>query len=326
MDSISPRLDLIFDENIRFPISPRQDMNLRKIPIESVTEAIRFLSPKQKAKLLRLNKNIYGEEKRKKLSSQYKLEQLKLNNDLFYAIDNNDLKEVKKLIEVGADINYTTNYYEDHEDTPLTLALTIGNSKMIQYLLEHGADPFVNFKRVSPLNDYPVSTKIGKLLLKYGVDPNYALYVNNIYPLSPFEKAILYEPIQNIKLLIKYGADIHGKDKFQTPLYYAINRIELTDKDEIIKLLQDLLTLDEGIQKRKAGLKTIVDNLSKPRKKLTPNEQELLNEYYEHYKQLYDYVDETKYTSEKEAKEIITLLNQEIRNFAFDKNLIQLLR
>lgn len=57
------------------------------------------------------------------------------NNILFYTIKNNDLKYTKKILQKGINVNHT-NYYLQ---TPLLVAVEIGNEDIIQLLLDYRA-------------------------------------------------------------------------------------------------------------------------------------------------------------------------------------------
>jgi ankyrin repeat protein len=49
-----------------------------------------------------------------------------------------EIQKASLLIKYGADINPVD---EEYKSTPLGLAAKWGNTEMVQYLLEHGADP-----------------------------------------------------------------------------------------------------------------------------------------------------------------------------------------
>jgi ankyrin repeat protein len=62
---------------------------------------------------------------------------------LVYAIKNSNAAVVKKLIELGADVNDTYSYHSNMNDSPLYVAVYSGKINIIKYLLDAGAD--VNF-------------------------------------------------------------------------------------------------------------------------------------------------------------------------------------
>ena len=67
------------------------------------------------------------------------------NNNLFIAIDNNDLDAVKIAIEKGADVNAYRHPFMYKElgttnPTPLILACKKGNEDIVKFLVESGAD------------------------------------------------------------------------------------------------------------------------------------------------------------------------------------------
>ena len=89
-------------------------------------------------------------------------------DNLFAAIDSNNLERVKEAIWRHARVNEPNRSGE----TPLKLAVTYGNIEIIKYLLENGADP----NQRTGVGDYPIhgadSPEIVRLLWKYGADIN----------------------------------------------------------------------------------------------------------------------------------------------------------
>ncbi len=107
-------------------------------------------------------------------------------NDLLYrACDRNCLEIVKYLVEEkGADINSIYSEYS----TPLIYSIHERKKSIVEYLLEHGADPNL-------------------------IDP-----VRNI---SPLHKAVINRDPDSVELLLEHGADISLRINNRTPLQLA---------------------------------------------------------------------------------------------------------
>ena len=77
-------------------------------------------------------------EQKKEISE----EQKKLNKELLQAAEKGDIKEVKKLLKKGADVNSIDANLPD--GTPILYACENNDTKIVKLLLNHGAN--VNFK------------------------------------------------------------------------------------------------------------------------------------------------------------------------------------
>ncbi len=117
-----------------------------------------------------------------------KAEETYTKEDLFKAIENNDLKQVKKLISAGADVNATRNDDDgceeceyEHISSILSEAVNKGNAEIVKELLKAGADPnglemndcdvcyYDTLLEVAARNG---NLEIVKELIKAGADPN----------------------------------------------------------------------------------------------------------------------------------------------------------
>jgi len=110
-------------------------------------------------------------------------------NNLYLAVNNNQVEIAKLLIEYGADVNTslvegrTRSYFPP----PLTVAVSCGNKEMVKLLLENGADvnsegPYGNtaldyvtgeverqfHEKYGTNVEYPKDEDIKQLLIKYG--------------------------------------------------------------------------------------------------------------------------------------------------------------
>ena len=105
---------------------------------------------------------------------------------------------LKVLLENGAD----ANAMDKRGKTPLFIAIELGYSKFVEFLLRYGAD----------------------------VNARY----NNHFQYTPLHYAAVNGKSEIAELLIKNGADINGRDKFQnTPVHIAAKRF----RAEVVELL-----------------------------------------------------------------------------------------
>lgn len=84
-------------------------------------------------------------------------------------------KDAKYLLKHGADPNFeTVDQFEDHQ-TPLGNAVWRGHKKLIQLLLDHGADPdIIDGMSGGPLVEAltEIDTITTHMLLRHGANPN----------------------------------------------------------------------------------------------------------------------------------------------------------
>jgi len=139
---------------------------------------------------------------------------------LFHALERNDTKVVKYLIQVGAIVNQ-----EDIlGNTPLIYAIKRGSLFLVQKLVEHGANINVKDRSGTPsliiAYDYQ-KMDIFKYLIEHNVTINEPFTENEIN--SIFFRIIIDKQIENLNYIIKYGANVNcliGSLK-STPLMYA---------------------------------------------------------------------------------------------------------
>jgi ankyrin repeat protein len=178
-----------------------------------------------------------------------------LENQLYIAINKNNLEEVQKLLGRGADPN---GKYENGNSI-LTNAIILNNEYIVKELLKHVAkiddNTFQNAVRY-------VNLEIINLLLERGADPNYKneygdsilsnlLFSNNSEKIKIIEKllehgakidddtffnAVGYSNLEIINLLLDHGANLNGQNKDG----YSILNAAIDSKNlEIVKKLLD---------------------------------------------------------------------------------------
>lgn len=132
------------------------------------------------------------------------------------AIEANDLDEIDRLVQAGADVNAKGK----ENMTPLLWSYPDNKLERFEKLLEHGADPNVKFEGrfgtdyFNPgdsVTHIAAKTKFeGHLaaVLKHGGDPNLNGWIENL----PLHLVISYAPNkrERIRLLLDAGADIDG--------------------------------------------------------------------------------------------------------------------
>lgn len=141
-----------------------------------------------------------------------------LNEKLVSAAMNNDIKTVKSLVKKGADVNY---YYM--ENTPLTMAVSMNNYDIVEFLLESGADPDLRISggetslMIAVGKGFPILTG---LILKY--NPGLDLVDDSGY--TALMKGAMMNQKECCVFLLEAGADKTIKNEFGfTALSFAEN-------------------------------------------------------------------------------------------------------
>lgn len=152
-------------------------------------------------------------------------ETLALKNELYRAIEENRLSDVKKIVESGYDINQVFKLeldYSFHGLTPLLAACETKNEEIANYLIQKGAN--VNVKPDLPdskeyLNLYPIDFAIINqmqstinLLLENKAELNYLMPNGCEFGgLSPLHVAIIQCNFNMAMQLVANGADVNLK-------------------------------------------------------------------------------------------------------------------
>lgn len=166
---------------------------------------------------------------------------------LCFAVNQGDLETTALMIDTGANVNARSTIYHDssplHQSgtvtyTPLTLAITNGNSDIAKMLLEKGAD--VNYR--DNFDNTPLiyaslmgHTKMVRILINMNADIN----SRNTWGKTALMYAASAGHKNIIETLLSAGADINTQDNNGgTALLYAYQK----QNDDIVNLLRSYET------------------------------------------------------------------------------------
>ena len=155
-----------------------------------------------------------------------------LNQKLFEAVENGNIREVETLLKQRANINAQNKYY----DTLLHWAVWLGYYDMVQFLIDNGADPFIEDTFGETPLDSCDNEKIRKLLEnymdEYKKNPDKykqktkQIQENGVHSIE--NNDLLYYAFDNNLIEVKkcvysknYDINVQD-DKGYTPLMYAI--------------------------------------------------------------------------------------------------------
>lgn len=170
---------------------------------------------------------------------------------LYYAAKNDDLEEVKRLVEAGENVNYLHKEAKLSKltasgigipvcikgTTPLIIASAYGNTEVVRYLLSKGADVhYVDRKGTTALYRavrYDGDEELVQLLVDAGANIHAKYFYSKINLLHT-AAANGYVPV--INLLIKLGLDPNITIKYNqhTPLIAAVREWNLDAIDALI--------------------------------------------------------------------------------------------
>lgn len=149
-------------------------------------------------------------------------------SELDRAIQANDLAEVKRLVEAGADLEDMADY----DSTPLANAARLGRQEIVQYLLEAGADPTLGgCSSVLGNACGHGHWEICSILLDAGADPN----DRDSEGATNLELAVWIGRADILKLLIERGADPAPLEEY---LLAAMMKNSNGSHDEVISYLK----------------------------------------------------------------------------------------
>eukprot|EP01129_Flabellula_baltica_P002230 TRINITY_DN12064_c0_g1_i1.p1 TRINITY_DN12064_c0_g1~~TRINITY_DN12064_c0_g1_i1.p1 ORF type:complete len:322 (-),score=65.79 TRINITY_DN12064_c0_g1_i1:56-1021(-) len=155
------------------------------------------------------------------------------NTPLYWAAHYGNKEAVRRLVE---GYKFPINWQNYSGETALSAAIKESHIDIVQYLIEHGANPNIaNASQETPLHIAACmgETVICELLLKYGA------YVDleDEYGETALHWAVREESMEVIDLLVRYGADPHHmSEDNESPemLAFIIGRSDIFDS--IVKL------------------------------------------------------------------------------------------
>ena len=154
------------------------------------------------------------------------------------ATDNRNL--IKKLIEMGADVNFIIDCSDNlgFKMFPLYLAVDHNRYSLIPTLLEYGANPNLKFKTISPLHhaiysNSDESVDIANALIAHGAD----LDAQNKRGDTPLHYA---DSIKKIELLLDQGARTTIKNNIGLLPLESKTYLEFFNKEEMVNKLEEV--------------------------------------------------------------------------------------
>lgn len=88
-------------------------------------------------------------------------------NDLHEAVEEGSLKEINQLVALGADVNQR---HSSTRETPLSMAIRMGETEVVEALLLKSADPNRRTRGATPLHEAAAkgNLEVARLLLDHG--------------------------------------------------------------------------------------------------------------------------------------------------------------
>ena len=137
---------------------------------------------------------------------------------LFVAVESNNLTEVTRLVQGGADINST----DEFGFSLLVNALAEQELPIVDLLMQHGAEVFHNANRCKGQVQEDAETLDGRLL-----------------------KAITHHDVDMVKVLLKEGAEVNACDDVGFSM--LVNALALTENEMINFLVANGATMKTSI-------------------------------------------------------------------------------
>ena len=165
------------------------------------------------------------------------------NPELVDAATDGNIAVVMEVLEAGIDGPDTLN-------RPLFFAAQRGHPKVVELLLDHGANPNISFTFGSPIHAAARANNavIVELLLENGANPDLKA---GDFDQSPIHEAAARAAFEAAKLLIAYGADVNFRNSKGRPAVHAAamsgnqEMVEFLRKNGAAPNLPEPITLDE---------------------------------------------------------------------------------
>ena len=232
-------------------------------------------------------------------------------NILINAIENNDIKKVKELLNKEVS---NINLLNKNGITPLHIAVINGNLEIINFMLEKGANPNIKSfnKKQTPLHYAYIfknikANKIKNLLIKYKADPN----IEDINNKKPKEYSLKYKESSDVDNYT--SSNENDNDNFD-------NKI----KEKNYKISENI-DLDSDLEKNNnKNTYTISDSEATIIQKDTKrnnlyNIEELIN--FDNHKYNKGKITIINKKSRKSNKKLYNKINKDIKTLSVNKNL-----
>ena len=168
-------------------------------------------------------------------------------SELLKAVEERNFREVKRLVESGADVNEINSHKNLGVVTALYLAATSGSLEMVKYLVDHGAK--VTREDCSDVNSvlWRASRKGNDVIVDYLLQHVAIEDLNTQAESSPLHIACFLGHTAVVQTLLKYNFDIRkerllrcGNDEIINILKHELKKsIKHREKIEILKTMDE---------------------------------------------------------------------------------------
>jgi ankyrin repeat protein len=157
--------------------------------------------------------------------------------ELISFIENNELDEVKKMVEMGTDINYII-YKDNYIYTPLYHSVRSRNDDIFHYLIKNGADIYqkveIDCTLLMSAAAFGTENMINTLLAK-GFDINQKA---GRYGMTPLMCAVIHSRENTSRFLLQNGADVSIKNNEGVTAFKLVKK---TNKARMYPIFMDVL-------------------------------------------------------------------------------------
>lgn len=181
---------------------------------------------------------------------------------LIKAVFTGNLKEVKRLIKNGANVDEKSSVVGGTEVTPLIFASKLEEISIVKHLIKSGAD--VNIKAKGEQGDVSSlqvalssdNLPLIKVLVKAGADVNEDISAP-VGDISPLHFASVYASLEVVKLLVDAGADptvkaskvgVKARDLARLNNKGDIEKYLIKAEEEFVSNQEDSYMFDENVE------------------------------------------------------------------------------